>query len=299
MDRMNDPIDLQRFPLRDTPPILPEYLHLAVLVGTSGSGKTTKFLRMCKLYNQWGCYDKVRLFAKSCNKDPKYKLLYHNWEDPRTKKRHPDSMEKAWDVKMTPEFNMKILRNLVDETEGDIQEYEKDQDYIPIWQKWSRNNGDNPRNLSGLNESEISELRSRRFMKPKWFKFPSTWVIFDDFLGSRIIYPSRNDGPLVNLTIRSRHDSMAIMHILHGTQDTLTPTVKSNVKYIFLNQESSNDTKKAVARGFCKGLNEEDFVKLWDHATRDPYDYFYCNLKKREFYKNFETRLSIESDDSD
>ena len=121
---------------------------------------------------------------------------------------------------------------------------------------------------------------------------PTAMLIIDD-MGSTPIYSNGSSlGELINLQMKNRHYKMSVFNLLQAYK--LCPrSIRLNSRVMMLFPCKS---KKMILEfaDTCNGqYTAEEFLKLYDYATRDkPYDFLYIDCNEG-FRKNFNKKLDI------
>jgi hypothetical protein len=62
---------------------------------------------------------------------------------------------------------------------------------------------------------------------------------------------------------------------------------------VILFQTKDKKLLEELAKENCSHLNPEEFVQLFNHATREPHDFMLCDFKQNQVRRNFDEILKI------
>jgi len=121
---------------------------------------------------------------------------------------------------------------------------------------------------------------------------PTAMLIIDDMASTPIYSNGSSLGELINLQMKNRHYKMSVFNLLQAYK--LCPrSIRLNSRVMMLFPCKS---KKMILEfsDTCNGqYTPEEFLKLYDYATRDkPYDFLYIDCNEG-FRKNFNKKLDI------
>lgn len=269
-----------------TPKGLPQGFFSLLAVGSSGSGKTNAVINLIEklkpYYNVYilisptGCIDLERgkRGEKKYNKlkikfDEEYQEYHHGLIGQimsRQKKRLIDYED--W-LKYKKIYD-KAIEYLTKNKEDDAIYGFKDVDYIMKFNFCTPND-----------KTEFKQQIP-----------PTTMLIIDD-MGSTPIYSNGSSlGELINLQMKNRHYKMSVLNLLQAYK--MCPrSIRLNSRVMMLFPCKS---KKMILEfaDTCNGqYTADEFLKLYDYATRDkPYDFLYIDCNEG-FRKNFNKKLDI------
>jgi hypothetical protein len=109
-------------------------------------------------------------------------------------------------------------------------------------------------------------------------------IVLDDMLS----YFS-NHSVLNKLPALSRHYRISFI-VLSQSFSSVPNILRKQISHLLIFKLYSNKDLKAVEEEI--GSNYEDFIKHYNEATKEKYNFLYLNNTNKEVYKNFTTKLS-------
>ena len=148
--------------------------------------------------------------------------------------------------------------------------------------------GDNPTVVTTLDKNkEISGYgKPKKIKKPKGKLSPEYVIIIDDLTSLC------RDKSITRLLCKSRHMKMRIFINIHSITD-LMPAAFGQLSNILLFPNINRDRIEQISEK-CGLTFKEDTNKrsvLWDlyeDATKEPYNFLYCDTRDMEYKKNFD-----------
>jgi hypothetical protein len=247
--------------------------HLTTMIsGKTGSGKSTALIRMLKAYCDAGVFQKVILISPTAAYDAKYKML------PLTDV-HED-------------YSDKLLSEVMEEQKDDMEEYEQNERGQKLHDKF----------MAGKRMTKADLLQLYTMMNPmtedlvrpvqRFDKLPYTAVILDD-LGGTPAFKNGNNF-LNSIVCKSRHyKTNFFVCVQHPYQ--CPRALRSQCSHVILFQTKDKKLLEELAKENCSHLAPDEFVQLYQHATREPYDFMLCDFKTNEVRRNFDEVLTLKS----
>lgn len=267
---------------RPVPPNAPRLHFIASFVGMRGTGKTTAAINMLKAYFGANSFDKLYLISGSATTEPKYKLL-----PPAVM-----SMETYTDAG----FN-----DMVSHIKKDLLEYEEYERDLKVWDLFERSyiHGDKTEDDMDLNM--YLTLDRLGFRKPETrFKHgaPSSVILVDDMAGSKL-YRSDSKGPVSSFAFKHRHLLSSMVFVNQSFTSAGVPrSVRANVSFLVLFRTKDRRASKQIAEESAGHTSPEDFLALWEFATKDsPHDFLAVDNDEpddsKRYRKNFDSFLIL------
>ena len=247
--------------------------HLTTMVsGKTGSGKSTALIRMLKAYCDAGVFQKLILISPTAAYDAKYKML------PLTDV-HED-------------YSDGLLNEIMEEQKDDMEEYEHIEKGQKLYDKF----------MAGKRMTKADLLQLYTMMNPmtedlvrpaqRFDKLPYTAVILDD-LGGTPAFKNGNNF-LNSIVCKSRHyKTNFFVCVQHPYQ--CPRALRSQCSHVILFQTKDKKLLEELAKENCSHLAPDEFVQLYQHATREPYDFMLCDFKTNEVRRNFDEVLTLKS----
>jgi len=139
-----------------------------------------------------------------------------------------------------------------------------------------------------------SYLKEKYEEEGKLNKLPNLLFIIDDCAGDSQLL-SRTS--IINeLFFRGRHLNLSIF-IVSQAYKMLSKNIRTNFSDLIFYGAENDGELKAIADENSSGLSKKKFIKLFNYATKDRFNFFYISRKhkgKLRFRKNFDTSIWIE-----
>lgn len=138
--------------------------------------------------------------------------------------------------------------------------------------------------------------RKDRKVKPEPLK--RVLFVFDDVLSDNVLSNrvNANDNIINKLCYRGRHASCSLI-ISTQYYKALPPKSRVNIPNYMIFASQNNAERKKIEDELSGSLNEKTFNMMFDHATSEPYSFFYiyydCPDKKNRYRKNIDTILNV------
>ena len=245
--------------------------HMTFMIsGKTGSGKSTALIRMLKAYCDSGVFQKVILISPTAAYDAKYKML------PLTE--------------IHEDYSDSLLNEIMEEQKADIDEYKQNEEDTKIYNKFMRKRKMTKKELLRL--YTMLNPMTEEFEKPvqTYDKMPYTAIILDD-LGGTPAFKNGNNF-LNSIVCKSRHYlTNFFVCVQHPYQ--CPRALRSQCSHVMLFATKDKKLLEELAKENCSHLTPEEFVQLFQHATKQPHDFMLCDFKKDEVRKNFGEILRI------
>ena len=245
--------------------------HMTFMIsGKTGSGKSTALIRMLKAYCDAGVFQKLILISPTAAYDAKYKML------PLTE--------------IHEDYSDSLLNEIMEEQKADIDEFKQNEEDTKIYNKFMRNRKMTKKELLRL--YTMLNPMTEEFEKPvqTYDKLPFTAIILDD-LGGTPAFKNGNNF-LNSIVCKSRHYlTNFFVCVQHPYQ--CPRALRSQCSHVMLFATKDKKLLEELAKENCSHLTPEEFVKLFQHATKVQHDFMLCDFKKDEVRRNFGEILKI------
>jgi len=245
--------------------------HMTFMIsGKTGSGKSTALIRMLKAYCDSGVFQKVILISPTAAYDAKYKML------PLTE--------------IHEDYTDSLLNEIMEEQKADIDEFKQIEEDTKIYNKFMRKRKMTKKELLRL--YTMLNPMTEEFEKPvqTYDKMPFMAVILDD-LGGTPAFKNGNNF-LNSIVCKSRHYlTNFFVCVQHPYQ--CPRALRSQCSHVMLFATKDKKLLEELAKENCSHLTPEQFVQLFQHATKAQHDFMLCDFKKDEVRKNFDQVLKI------
>lgn len=249
------------------------------IVGQRGSGKTNSLISLIFHGDAHKLFDKIYLFCPTAfGGDPKYDLL-------ETKPHH-------YELKKYPTYTDDIFRDVVREINADIELYKQYEKKMKVYNKFMKY-GHKRMTPEELLEIELMMSMDDELIPPtcKWTQMPTSLCVFDDLVSNTQLYKSTPRGIFYNFAILHRHVHTSLLFICQTYAAAVPRQIRANLSLVIL-YNLKPKIKLQVADEMCANLDEETFVKMWDSACIEQYDFFLINFDlpvNQRYRRNFDT----------
>lgn len=141
----------------------------------------------------------------------------------------------------------------------------------------------------------IKQLHDKGHEKDAKFLADRMLVILDDQAG---MFKGGNvNNPMVNYVIRHRHASSSVI-IVTQAYKAIPKTIRTNCNALIIFDIPNLSEIGAVYEENPESLPFKEWMKVYKHATRDPYSFLYINNKFRKgetMFKRFDKLLRIKN----
>lgn len=268
---------------RYTPPDFFVKKHfLGAIIGQRGSGKTNAMLSLVFHCDKFKFFDKVYLFSPTSYNDPKYTLLETNATYYTIKKYHT--------------YTDEYFGEVVDEIKSDIDEFKEWEKAHKLFKKFMKK-GSSKMSTEELTVISRMMIDEETIEEPhcRFKQMPTSLILLDDLVGNTELYKSSPKGVFYNFAILHRHLLTSILFITQTWSQAVPKQIRANLSLLLL-FDLKPEIKKVVADEMASNMREDEFIKLWETACVQPYDFFLMNFdfpKKLRFRQNFDTIFSI------
>jgi hypothetical protein len=280
----NKDLKVVKAPPRPAPPTFPDKAFIGSIVGSRGSGKTNAMINLVFHYEKTKYFDKIYMFSPtSFGNDPKYDLL--------------EQGQHHYEYKKYPTYTDEIFKEVLDEIKRDVKEFEEWQRLHKIYQKFMKYG------YKRLTPEEILEVdlmmnSEEEIDEPtcRFEKMPTSLLIFDDLVSNTELYKNTPRGIFYNFAILHRHLLCSLLFVVQTWSGAVPKQIRANLSLVML-FDLKPEIKKQVADEMCANMNEEAFIRMWEEACINSYDFFMINFdapKKFKFRRNFDEIFLLE-----
>ena len=268
----------------------------ACFTGCKNSGKSYGLVKMLKNFESNSIYDedknkipiRIILICPTANSsaNPIYKTLKDLDEDD-----------------IHTEYSDTLLNQILDDIKAEKEEIEERVKYIKTYNKFLKS-----KTLKNLKEEELLLLFQYDYASPeelpklKYDFPPAVFLILDDMIGNNDCFKKGNC-TISNLTIKHRHLGINLIYTTQNPK-SIPNIIRANIDLWVLYRFSNvNIIIDKCYEEVSSIISEEDFMKLYLHATKEPYNAFVIDThpstdNKRRFKKNFDVVLRYDGDTS-
>lgn len=257
----------------------PHYF-LGLISGSRGSGKTTAFVQLMGMYDKDKVFDEVFLFCPTIKNDPKYALLddmnftLHKYED----------------------YNNQLMSEVIGYVNTKLDDYKKYLKKKKLWDAYSRG-----KPVESFTMSELMDLKDMDFQAPpNHFPKgkPNFLMVFDDLQYNKELYSNTSTAKddAKRFFIRHRHHACNVLFLTQSFINGVPKQIRSNLNMMMLFANKSPQMKKTIADELSSHISKDEFIALWDYATKEPHSFLkieYEAKPNRKFSKNFDTFLTL------
>ena len=271
----------------ETPENLPKLHMLLLASGRRGGGKSVAVSNLVRMYLEQGILDRVMLIS------PTY------WSNKEIFE--PLDIDEDDIIEPTKD----AVKTVVDKVEADKAEWEDFQVRLKKWKDFQKlMKSDKP--LWSINPELLLEFMEMGFLdnaeRPVWKyaqeRLPRIFLIIDDSMGTDLMNPKSG---LTNLCIKHRHIaegtgiSIAMLVQSYSAQQGIARPIRENCTFLCLFKNNSEQQIKKIYEEVGDKLTEEQFAKMFEYATNEPYSFLSIDFapKKPEykFRKRFDEYL--------
>tara|TARA_R110000765_G_scaffold183448_1_gene289377 strand:+ start:674 stop:1549 length:876 start_codon:yes stop_codon:yes gene_type:complete len=258
--------------------------HTLNVIARKGGGKTTCLVRLYRAYQKGKhpAFDFNNVFVLSCtySMDAKQQLI-----------KAPE--DNIYDTQT--DMNG-ALADIMDKIQESLDEYEEYEDKMEAWRLFKE--WDGPLELFPSEELlKIYDPFTETIKKPTTDYIhgrPSSLIYIDDAAGSGFLSDTTGNGILTNFIIKSRHYNCSCW-IVSQHYKNIGRAIRGNASCLLLFKTQDESVLKEVQKEVGGDISKEDFMKVYSHATKKPFDFLLIDLasNKDKFRKNFNTVLSV------
>ena len=274
------PLNVKERERREPPPTMPKPPFMAGVFGSRGAGKTTLMINLIRMYDSVRAFDHVIVFSPTFEKDPKFEALQNS--RPHAK------------LDLIPDFTVPKFTDFLSMMDSRIRAYDKFKKATEAFQKFQK------RGQSALDEDELLLLYQYDFTDPvKHDEFPdgppSFLMVFDDMVGNKQIYRNDSSGPVGRFALRHRHYGCSVMFMSQAYNNGIPRQLRNNLNVAVFFANKSDKIKMEVAEEMASHISPDEFVDVWNFATREPYSSFMvifdAERDEWRFRRNFDTLI--------
>lgn len=245
--------------------------YVGAWIGKTGSGKSTSMLNMLQEYQSANTFDKKILFSPSARDDPKYNVI--EW----------DQVYEDWDEE--------ALRGIFKKQEEDMEEWKEYLKQKLVYDKFKKGvplTKGEKRILFGLINGEGVIAPPQCSMERE----PYGVIVFDD-LGSSDAYKNVTRNFMAAMACRCRHKNLSMFHCLQHIYQ-LPRTIRQQCGIMALFRTKDQKLLREIAKENSSDVTEDEFVRLYDAATKDDkHDFLLADFLTETFRKNYDNLLTL------
>lgn len=270
--------------------VLPTHEFTMGLIAPKGAGKTTTICNLLNFYK--GYFHNILIFSPTIDSDEKWdwvkkqKLLVEN------------KPLKAWIKKMSRESvddNKVVLSKKLDTAlEGLVNAREEFSETIPEEHYFHDYNEEA---LKSVMEEQMTLIKLlKKYDEPKYLA-NRILIVFDDLVGSSL-FGGQRQNYFKGLNTRHRHYSASFIMVSQGYKE-IPKTIRTNWTCLIVFEIGNEKEVEVIYEEWPMGLNRNDWMELYQHATKDDHSFLYINFQKPKrlrLMKNFDEYLFIEKE---
>jgi hypothetical protein len=280
----NKDLKVVQAPPRQAPKTFPDKPFLGTIVGSRGSGKTNCMINLIQHYDKTKFFDKVYMFSPtSFGNDPKYQLLENGTHH--------------FVYRKFPTYTDEIFKEVLEEIKSDIEEYKDWEKKHKLYNKFMKH-GHKRMSPEEMLEVEMMMVDEYTIEEPecRWKQMPTSLLIFDDLVSNTELYKTTPRGIFYNFAILHRHLLSSLLFCVQTWSGAVPRQIRANLSLAIL-FNLKPEIKKQVADEMCADMSEDTFLKMWEMACVNQWDFFMINYdapKKIRFRKNFDNIFVLE-----
>jgi hypothetical protein len=262
-------------------------------VGSKNSGKTYGLVKMLKNFEKYPIYDanknkldnRIILICPTAGSsaNPIYTTL---------KDLDPDDI--------FTEYDDDILQMILDDIKREKDEIDEREKYVKLYNKFLK-----IKSLNSLKDDEIIILEKYDYANPnelpklRYEHPPVIFMILDDMIGNNNCFKQGNC-KISNLTIKHRHLGINLIYTTQNPK-SIPNIIRANIDLWVLYKFSNiNIILNKCYEEVSSLISEDDFIKMYLHATEEPYNSFVIDThpltdNEKRFKKNFDVILNVRS----
>lgn len=279
--------NLKQPPVKDK--ILPQHEFSLLIVAAKGSGKTNLICNL--LLNHYkGYFHKILVCSPTIENDPKWEvvkstegILCEN-----TKLRELLGQKHHVKGQVIPQIVFASEGKLIHDRSSNSSRFDGK---IPEDCFFSDMN-EIPKRLAVQTET-LAKLKSLGYGMERKFLIDRILVIEDDQAG---LYTSTPNSVLTNLVLKHRHFGASLIKVTQAYK-AMPKAVRTNCNAMVAFEIPNMGEKQVVYEEWPMGLSKNDWMKVFDYATREPFSFIYCNTSLphgQRVYERFEKLLTVE-----
>tara|TARA_R110002012_G_scaffold121494_1_gene270974 strand:- start:2618 stop:3469 length:852 start_codon:yes stop_codon:yes gene_type:complete len=250
-------------------------LSNTAIIAKKKSGKTTLLYNILKKVCRGGKNHptNVIFFCSTIHKDETYKHILEMLE------------KKGCNIDVNTHYideGDNLVKILLDELKGEDEDHDDDPTPAP---RQNSQVGFGKPELDPFKKEEVV-IKEKKIAPPK--KVGAEYVLIFDDLGSEM----RNKS-ITHLSKVLRHYKIRTFYLQQYLTD-LEPAARKQLDYALLFRSFNEKKLKNIYESLDIGIEFEDFKKMYDYATKDPYNFLYIDVRNDEFRKNFNRKLILD-----
>lgn len=182
-----------------------------------------------------------------------------------------------------------IIRNFLEKEEflkgrfDHIYLFSPSRKYDPTYNNF---NGINPEKIfNGFNQRAIEKIADRQEANLENGYEEDVLLILDDCITENNFINNARPEILELLAIRGRNMRISTI-ITTQKMAFVSKSIRNNANHILCFGTPDEDEIKVLYRHYGFG-NKKKFLKLYEYATREPFNFLFINVKTRKYYRNF------------
>jgi len=251
---------------------------IALLIGSSGQGKTTTCLNFIKKYIDENAFDRIALFSPTSVPDERTGIS----ADPR--------FLQLPITDMYADYTDDDLIDLMERQKDEIKEYKEYLEDIKTWEKYCNNPTEEL-------EDQCLEIYERTGNIPphtELKRYPSGLIIMDDLTDT--LQKTGRGCKLNGFICRIRHNLFSWIGNFQSLSQA-SSTIRKQCNLFFIFKSSSQKALEQIYNECCSGdMNFKTFLEMFD-MLQNRHDFILINLKakdpKRKYRINFDKYLEI------
>lgn len=266
------------------PKVLPQHEFSMLIVAPKGSGKTN-FICNLLLKQYKGYFHRVLVCSPTVDNDPKWDVVKDTkgvLAENNALKKVKDNMPSRQKHKLPPLVKQPGKRESDDPSEAKFHGYIPEEDFFI-------NLDELPPKLKKQNDV-IQSLRDEHGDKAK-FIADRMLVILDDQAG--MFKGGNTNNPMVNFVLRHRHYSASVI-IVTQAYKAIPKSIRTNCNALIAFEIANLGELKVVYEEWPESMREEEWMKVFDFCTREPFTFIYINnsfSKGDRIFKNFTHKI--------
>lgn len=268
--------------------VLPQHEFSMLIVAPKGSGKTN-FLCNLLLKHYKGYFHKALICSPTVNNDEKWEVVQntkHVLKKNTKLKRIVDGEtgNKGKITRVVFHDDAELRKEAVEDDpfDGRIPKEDFFTDIAELPQRIA------------IQQNLIQELHDQHKLgKAAKFTADRMIVVLDDQAG--MFKGGNTNNPMVNYVIRHRHVSSSVI-IVTQAYKAIPKTIRTNCNALILFDIPNLSELKVIYEENPEGLNEDEWMRVYRHATQEPFSFMYINNKfdkGKRIYKNFTHLLQV------
>lgn len=274
----NDLIKTIEKRLPEVPPHLFKLHHIMAFVGACNSGKTNAAIQYVKSNLDHHCFNHVFLMSPTAHENRAFDVL---------EIKHSDKYGGKDVISRTSA----ILESIINKIENLGDEYEQNEIYKAAFKAWK---------AGKTTLAQQTLLYNNNYRIPENIPLPCCALILDDLSHSEL-YSTSKSNPFINLALRHRHVGNVGLSIYLIVQNFkgLPKVLRQNTKVFNFWKTHDQTQIDAIYEEAAKICDEEAFLSLYHHATKEPHCFLCLNTAEedptKQFRKNFDEYIFIGS----